>query len=207
MWLMKIFQEALEEGGYLPMDYAEKMAAVMYPDAQILGEHAVRILIALCIKVRDSGLIHFYHAMKEDNVEYTKQVLREKETNRTAVLLTASTLGSLKIVKFLIQVLVDIEACDDIGWTALGAAVSHGHISVVKELINAGAEINRGTRRRVTPLMLAAARGNAELVGFMLSKGADTSLRDVEGWTAGTYARQGGHTQRDRKSTRLNSSH
>ena len=40
----------------------------------------------------------------------------------------------------------------------------------------------------MTALMLAAANGHAESVGWLLLSGADTSLRDVRGRTALTHA-------------------
>jgi ankyrin repeat protein len=44
-----------------------------------------------------------------------------------------------------------------------------------------------------TPLMRAAARGDAELVERLLAAGADRSQTDHRGWTAADHARHAGH--------------
>ncbi len=44
-----------------------------------------------------------------------------------------------------------------------------------------------------TPLMLAAARGDAARVEQLLAAGADRSQRDRKGWTAADHARHAGH--------------
>ncbi|MCB1200432.1 MAG: ankyrin repeat domain-containing protein [Leptospiraceae bacterium] len=70
---------------------------------------------------------------------------------------------------------------------------------VVFRMIEKGANINHIAKiTGRTPLMLAAGKGDFDLVKLMLKKGADKNVKANPGWDEGTaadYARQGGHVE------------
>eukprot|EP01035_Chromulina_nebulosa_P024875 gene24875-32405_t len=63
-------------------------------------------------------------------------------------------------------------------------AVQDADMDKVKKNLDKGADIEFRDHVRYTPLILAASRGNAELVELLLSKGADIEASDMVGYTA-----------------------
>lgn len=95
-------------------------------------------------------------------------------------LFTAIENGNIKTAKFLVkQGGVDANSTDywknDLAFheTALYKACCTPYLSIVKALIKAGADVNLGNNRGVTPLMAACLHQNKNIVAELLSHGAD----------------------------------
>lgn len=72
---------------------------------------------------------------------------------------------------------IPCDMADCFGRTALHWAADQGHLDVVHSLLKAGACIDLQSKKKATPLMLAALRGNEEIVRFLLGAGADKTNR------------------------------
>lgn len=81
------------------------------------------------------------------------------------------------------------------GETALMAAVRAGDARRVSALVASDADVNDRSAGGVTALMLAAAKGRADLVEPLLEAGARPDITDYRGQSARDWARENGHEQ------------
>ena len=115
------------------------------------------------------------------------------EERRTALLMAAFN-GHTRVVKLLLDNGASVEHRDVAGRTALLYASTGANDETVRVLLEAGAEPNvTDTGEGFSPLMHAAAEGQARVVQTLLKHNADPTLRDVDGDTALDFATQNGH--------------
>lgn len=79
--------------------------------------------------------------------------------------------------------------------TALHLAAREGHVTLVKLLVDSGAEIEARTMLGETALLLAASCGHKEVVQMLLELGANVNECCYKGYTALHYATIYGHTE------------
>ncbi len=79
---------------------------------------------------------------------------------------------------------IEASLTDKDQFTALHWAAWSGMPYCTLELLTAGLEIDARDSHGYTPLMLAALRGNAEVVEILLQRGADASLKNEDGQSA-----------------------
>lgn len=67
-------------------------------------------------------------------------------------------------------------------------ASEEGALTVVRQLKEAGANINAADENGTTPLMAASEEGQEQVVQYLLSVGAEVNAKTKQGWTALLYA-------------------
>lgn len=85
-----------------------------------------------------------------------------------------------------------VDQTDGSGNTAMMLACGSGHLNVVRELRNAGAQVNHANTLGLTPLMCACTYGHLAVAKELLDAGAQMDREDREGFTALTLASQYG---------------
>jgi ankyrin repeat protein len=82
---------------------------------------------------------------------------------------------------------------NEFGMTALHIAAREGHIRLISNLFDRGADINALNQFRRTPLYMASAAGKSETVEFLLDRGANINLADKFGRSPLVVARANDH--------------
>lgn len=104
-------------------------------------------------------------------------------------------------VSFLLDIGVHVNEKSEDGWTALLKAMHRGRISVVRTLLDGGADVNVACDcpgflgGGWTALMVAAREGHTEIVRALLEKGADVNHKNNKGETALMQAASRGRTE------------
>jgi len=74
----------------------------------------------------------------------------------------------------------------------LAAAARWGDLERVVELVRSGLSVDARDRFGRTLLMLAAAKGQADVASFLLDSGADVDAVEEDGWSPLLYASKSG---------------
>jgi ankyrin repeat protein len=88
---------------------------------------------------------------------------------------------------------VDLRSTNAMANTALHAALAGRRNTVVRILLDAGADVNAQQHGGWTPLHSAAANGDREMIDLLFSRGADAALANDAGATPAATARERGH--------------
>ena len=109
-----------------------------------------------------------------------------------SLLMLAARAGHVAVVSYLLARKATVNARSRFGDTALLAASLKGHVEVAKVLLAGGAELNPPGW---TPLHYAAFEGRAEMVKFLLDKGAGKNAVAPNEYTPLMLAVRNGHEE------------
>ncbi len=127
-------------------------------------------------------------------LEQKPEVINELSSHGFYPLGIAAHFGQEEIVRILLLQHANPNAASKNGYQVfpIHAALSGQHDRIVKQLIEAGAEVNVLQSSRTSPLHLAAQQGNIDLIIILLEHGADISVRNEFGQTAADLASEKG---------------
>jgi ankyrin repeat protein len=134
-----------------------------------------------------------WRAAMGGDVNYVKELISQDanpdstDSEWLSTLAIAARNGNEEVVRVLLDHGANVNARSGgpIGQTALMAAASNGNrLTIIRLLVDRGADVNIQGEAGLTALMGAAVEGDIESVKYLLSKGANPSLKDRDGYTA-----------------------
>src|SRR5688572_6672255 len=109
-----------------------------------------------------------------------KRGARVNHVNRygASPLSEAVRVANLEITEMLLEAGADANVTNEDGQTALMLAARTGNVALATRLVQRGADVNRRERfRNQSAVMWAAAQNHPDMVAFLISKGADLTVR------------------------------
>ena len=104
----------------------------------------------------------------------------------TSPLIIAAAKRRLETVRFLLKRGADPNGHTGNGWTALFQCRD---VQVIDALVRAGADVNYAMPYGTTPIMMAAARGDVDVVRYFIECRANVNARDQHGCTVLAFGR------------------
>jgi len=124
----------------------------------------------------DFGKTPLIYAIESENMPIIRCLVDRGATiaqNNNKILLFAIKIGNLDLIKFLIEVGVDVNHCSNHGTTPLIFTIERGNLELVKFLITNKADPNTKDYYGHTPLIKAIVVGNLDMVNYLINHGAN----------------------------------
>ena len=151
-----------------------------------------------------SGSIDIFEAAALGRVDRIKQLLRDDPSLASAyapdgfpAVGLAAFFGHLDAVKALIAAGADIHAAAKNGLKvqAIHAAVASKNLDIVRTVLEAGADPNAAQQQGFRPMHESGSTGSRELAELLMKYGGDPALKNDDGKSTITLAREKGHAE------------
>ncbi|KAK4418212.1 hypothetical protein Salat_2233900 [Sesamum alatum] len=162
--------DSTDRFGWTPLHYAAQEGH--FEAVEFLLNHSVYSKYA----VTKEGQTAFALAVERGNLDlYDSLCLGD-------LLQRAARIDDVHAIKSCLARGADVNGKDQNGWTPLHRAAFKGHIESVKVLVSSqGARVDVVDGSGYTPLLRAVEAGNVEVAVYLLSRGAKTGLKSLDG--------------------------
>ena len=107
--------------------------------------------------------------------------------------LKATVAKNLKTIGSFLRCGINIDTCDDRGWSPLMLAAFNGDLELAKVFIGLSGNVNLKDSGGFTPLHWAAFNGHARIVKHFVTHDADINAHSLRGWTPLMMSALNGH--------------
>lgn len=158
-----------------------------------------QVFVDAKLKVVYIGGFLLRHLVAKGDVDSVKQILKRHnccnhadDEGRTALQI-ASASGSFGMLKTLLNAEARVDLASMMEQSPLLEAVYMGHLEIIKELLDKGADTEARNPKGWTAIHLAATWNRTDMLSLLIEKGADLEAKDKEGRTALHSAATKGH--------------
>ncbi|XP_011506514.1 PREDICTED: protein fem-1 homolog B [Ceratosolen solmsi marchali] len=169
-------------------------------------ETSVSLMNRVYYAARDGMAITLYAMLNNKEPEYSSRLISQKVLQEDgqccSSFIVAARFGHNKVVKMLLDKFkLDIEQEGRVkfdgyiieGASALWCAAGVGHLSVVKTLVKAGANVNHPTKTNSTPVRAACFDGRLDIVKYLTNHSANIHIANKHNNTCLMIAAYKGH--------------
>ena len=155
----------------------------------------------------EQQITRFFETVRKGDLETVKSLVRHnprliKATGKdeegrigSTALHIATAEARKEVVKLLVERGANVNAVDTFDHTPLHEAVLKGNVTIIAALLAVKAvNVDAKCKHGMTPLLLAARAGKAEIVKLLCDRGADLEAKDPRQMTALMWAAASGHT-------------
>ena len=144
----------------------------MKPTNRLTGEYTM-----LMVHVEEHNLTAAKKLLKTLSADQ----INAKNSSGSSALSISVKIGDLKMAKLLLRFGANPNSCNNAGQSCVFAACWHNRLPLLHALAEAGGDLNQADERGWTPLMVAASRGFAHIVKFLVGRGAEVGREDKFG--------------------------
>jgi ankyrin repeat protein len=153
-------------------------------------------MYAMAEAIRDGSPVEIVHLLMAAGVRADEHGVRGMTWLQAAVYEE-----NAEVLKLFAESDADINACCDLGNTALHSAAERGDVPAIEVLVRHGADVNRQNKEGYTPLHAAGAFDKVDAVLKLLARGANPNLANSRGNTpmhdaAGGYGYKSNQTSK-----------
>ena len=107
--------------------------------------------------------------------------------------LKAAGAKDLKAIGLFLHCNINIDTCDERGWSPLFLAAFNGNVELAKIFLEFGANVNLKDNGGFSPLHWAAFNGHADAIKHFVTQNAEINAHSLRGWTPLMMAAMNGH--------------
>ena len=138
--------------------------------------------------IKDSGFMSTYSCVSEGTEILDTENCKGVESRNGGCLVVgdifkAAGSGNMAMIRNYLDVGVSPDFIDEVGWSILHHAASHGQVEVIELLHSRGCSVDPVDRHGRTPLHHAAASGECVSIGVLVELGSNVNSIDTEGNT------------------------